>query len=137
MILSAGLCDMSSIHVSKSVPPTEDRRQCRTGIPRFAANHLRISRYIFVVTFAILSAVFVPVTGSQEATSFTPSVPTTRVPGHDFYGVECRSHVYELSMGSFASVWIMVNFITLICSFAVFLKHWCYKTFTHDTSKGY
>ncbi|AFK83910.1 B73 [miniopterid betaherpesvirus 1] len=127
---------MSSVSVSQDAVPYEGRRQCQTGILRLGANRLSITRYIFAVTF-VLGVVFVPAAGATGASTPAPPTPTAHAPGHDFYGVGCRSHAYELSIGSFASVWIMVNFITLICSFAVFLKHWCYKTFTQDTSKGY
>lgn len=55
----------------------------------------------------------------------------------DFYHVRCHSHTYELSATSFAALWTFSNMIILLCSFSVFLKHCCYKTFTTDTSKGY
>lgn len=54
-----------------------------------------------------------------------------------FYDTGCHSHTYELSMTSFAAMWIAANFAILACAFGVFLKHCCYKTFTGDTSKGY
>lgn len=54
-----------------------------------------------------------------------------------FYKVQCHAHTYELSISSFASVWILVNCCTLLCAFVVFLKHWCFKIFTDEAVKGY
>nr|WEG69899.1 envelope glycoprotein N [Mastomys natalensis cytomegalovirus 3]WEG70319.1 envelope glycoprotein N [Mastomys natalensis cytomegalovirus 3]WEG70459.1 envelope glycoprotein N [Mastomys natalensis cytomegalovirus 3]WEG70599.1 envelope glycoprotein N [Mastomys natalensis cytomegalovirus 3]WEG70879.1 envelope glycoprotein N [Mastomys natalensis cytomegalovirus 3] len=55
----------------------------------------------------------------------------------NFFEVNCHSHFYELSIQSFASVWMMINAVVFFCAFSVFLKHWCYKAFTSDTAKGY
>ncbi|AFX83388.1 B73 [Murid betaherpesvirus 8] len=55
----------------------------------------------------------------------------------DFYHVDCHSHYFELSIKSFSAIWMCINAIVFVCAFAVFMKHWCYKAFTSDTSKGY
>ncbi|AEV80923.1 envelope glycoprotein N [Saimiriine betaherpesvirus 4] len=54
-----------------------------------------------------------------------------------FYDVGCTSHTYELSMQSFAAIWLCCNIVVLLCSFGVVLKHFCFQTFTVSTTKGY
>nr|AIX09917.1 envelope glycoprotein N [Homo sapiens]AKZ18152.1 envelope glycoprotein N [Human betaherpesvirus 6A]ARK01229.1 U46 [Human betaherpesvirus 6]AIX09927.1 envelope glycoprotein N [Homo sapiens]AIX09928.1 envelope glycoprotein N [Homo sapiens] len=55
----------------------------------------------------------------------------------DFYSSECHSHTYEIVLNSFSSIWLLINLFLLLCSFAIFLKYWCYKTFASETVKGY
>lgn len=87
----------------------------------------------------MLVAVFATtaVAAASASTEVQPSEPITAVLEHDFYGVGCDSHRFHLSVVSFASIWLMLNFIIFVTSFAIFMKHWCFKAFTSDTVKGY
>ncbi|AEV80768.1 envelope glycoprotein N [Aotine betaherpesvirus 1] len=73
---------------------------------------------------------------SKTTLSIVPTSPkATSKP--TFYDVTCTSHTYELSMHSFAAIWMCVNVVILLCSFGVVLKHFCFQTFTISTTKGY
>lgn len=88
----------------------------------FALNYLLMSLWILV---------------DARVGGTSPSPTVVAETGNDFRSAACHSHVYELSISSFASVWMLINVVVFSCSFGVFMKHCCYKTFTSDTSKGY
>nr|WEG69070.1 envelope glycoprotein N [Mastomys natalensis cytomegalovirus 2]WEG69208.1 envelope glycoprotein N [Mastomys natalensis cytomegalovirus 2]WEG69347.1 envelope glycoprotein N [Mastomys natalensis cytomegalovirus 2]WEG69485.1 envelope glycoprotein N [Mastomys natalensis cytomegalovirus 2]WEG69623.1 envelope glycoprotein N [Mastomys natalensis cytomegalovirus 2] len=74
------------------------------------------------------------VTTAEEAGT---SITAEEINVADFYKVECNSHYFHLSVKSFAAIWMLTNAFIFICSFAIFMKYWCYKAFTSDTAKGY
>lgn len=102
----------------------------------------RCNRQVAYTTYVITLLLIVGyekvrfVDGASSTSS--PTVAKTTVPHKTtFYDVNCVSHAYEISVTSFAAIWSLINVAILMCSFAMFLKHVCYKTFTSETSRGY
>ncbi|AAK57118.1 T73 [Tupaiid betaherpesvirus 1] len=102
------------------------------------------SRALVAVCLCGFLATLHGVSWADEAGASSPAAGVTsgpvvaaRPPGSDFYEAHCHSHVYEISISSFAAVWILLNFAVFACAVGVFLKHCCYQTFATATSKGY
>lgn len=95
--------------------------------------HRGVPAFLWVGTLLSLVAVTTAAT-DNHAYTLTNAGPSV---DRSFYGVGCNSHYFHLSVKSFASIWLMLNFVLFVASFAIFMKHWCFKAFTSDTVKGY
>nr|WMN01616.1 envelope glycoprotein [Human betaherpesvirus 5] len=81
---------------------------------------------------------------STSSTTSTKPGSTTHDPNvmrrhanDDFYKAHCTSHMYELSLSSFAAWWTMLNALILMGAFCIVLRHCCFQNFTATTTKGY
>ncbi|ACT81909.1 envelope glycoprotein N [Human betaherpesvirus 5] len=81
---------------------------------------------------------------STSSTTSTKPGSTTHDPNvmrphahNDFYNAHCTSHMYELSLSSFAAWWTMLNALILMGAFCIVLRHCCFQNFTATTTKGY
>ncbi|AQN71367.1 envelope glycoprotein N [Human betaherpesvirus 5] len=71
-----------------------------------------------------------------SSTTHGPNV-MRRHANDDFYKAHCTSHMYELSLSSFAAWWTMLNALILMGAFCIVLRHCCFQNFTATTTKGY
>ncbi|AKI18315.1 envelope glycoprotein N [Human betaherpesvirus 5] len=71
-----------------------------------------------------------------SSTTHDPNV-MRRHANDDFYKAHCTSHMYELSLSSFAAWWTMLNALILMGAFCIVLRHCCFQNFTATTTKGY
>ncbi|AEV80426.1 envelope glycoprotein N [Cercopithecine betaherpesvirus 5] len=79
---------------------------------------------------------------SSTTTTTTSKITTTLKPirqhsNNDFFSAQCTSHMYQVSMKSFAAIWICLNVVLLLISFCVVLRHCCFQNFTTTTVAGY
>nr|ALJ55919.1 glycoprotein N [Human betaherpesvirus 5]ALJ55953.1 glycoprotein N [Human betaherpesvirus 5] len=70
-----------------------------------------------------------------SSTTHDPNV-MRRHANDDFYKAHCTSHMYELSLSSFAAWWTMLNALILMGAFCIVLRHCCFQNFTATTTKG-
>ncbi|CAG7582636.1 envelope glycoprotein N [Human betaherpesvirus 5] len=75
-------------------------------------------------------------TTKPSSTTHDPNV-MKRHTHDDFYKAHCTSHMYELSLSSFAAWWTMLNALILMGAFCIVLRHCCFQNFTATTTKGY
>nr|AAM82412.1 structural glycoprotein gpUL73 [Human betaherpesvirus 5] len=71
-----------------------------------------------------------------SSTTHDPNV-MRRHANDDFYKAHCTSHMYELSLSSFAAWWTMLNALILMGAFCIVLRHCCFQNFTATTTKSY
>ncbi|AKI29773.1 envelope glycoprotein N [Mandrillus leucophaeus cytomegalovirus] len=95
-----------------------------------------------LVLWTCLVALCVANSSSSSTTSTTSATTTTLKPikphnNADFFSAQCTSHMYQVSMKSFAAVWICLNVVLLVISFCVVLRHCCFQNFTTTTVAGY
>ncbi|AEV80609.1 envelope glycoprotein N [Cercopithecine betaherpesvirus 5] len=81
-------------------------------------------------------------TSTTTSTTKTSTATTTLKPikphnNADFFSAQCTSHMYQVSMRSFAAIWICLNVVLLLISFCVVLRHCCFQNFTTTTVAGY
>ncbi|QQL10041.1 Cy102 [Cynomolgus cytomegalovirus] len=76
-------------------------------------------------------------TTTSKSTTVTTLKPIRQHANDDFYTAHCTSHMYQVSLRSFASIWICMNVVILIISFFVVLRHCCFQNFTTTTVAGY
>ncbi|ACS91998.1 envelope glycoprotein N [Human betaherpesvirus 5] len=99
-----------------------------------------------VSTVKSTTSVTTSTTPTTTTTTLTSTKPgsTTHNPNvmkrhdhDDFYNAHCTSHMYELSLSSFAAWWTMLNALILMGAFCIVLRHCCFQNFTATTTKGY
>ncbi|AGE11542.1 GP73 [Caviid betaherpesvirus 2] len=78
-----------------------------------------------------------PSTPQASSVISSTTVASTTKTALGFYDVGCVSHAYNVSIRSFASLWILGNVFILLCSFGIFLRHCCYRSFASETARGY
>ncbi|QQL09703.1 Ba102 [Baboon cytomegalovirus] len=95
---------------------------------------------LFLWTWMAVLCVANSSTSSSASTSTTATTTLKPIKPHsnaDFFSAQCTSHMYEVSMKSFAAIWICLNILLLVISFAVVLRHCCFQNFTTTTVAGY
>ncbi|AHJ82290.1 envelope glycoprotein N [Human betaherpesvirus 5] len=87
-------------------------------------------------TTTTMSTTSLTTTTKPSSTTHDPNV-MKRHTHDDFYKAHCTSHMYELSLSSFAAWWTMLNALILMGAFCIVLRHCCFQNFTATTTKGY